>query len=184
LDPPSKGQDILFEALSGQPWSGRFWHLSLFGEGPCVETLKRLVERFGIAQRVTFAGQVSDIVEIWKTHHVLVLASRYEGMPLALVEAMLCGRAAVVTDVAGNAEIVCDGLTGFLAEAPTAASFRAALERMWARRAELESMGKAAASSIRKKVRHDPIAVFVQKLKALALEAKPRLADGLLTDEG
>jgi glycosyltransferase involved in cell wall biosynthesis len=179
LDPRSKGQDILFEALSGEPWSGRSWHLSLFGEGPFVETLKRLVERLGIAQRVTFVGQVSDIVEIWKTHHVLALASRYEGMPLAVVEAMLCGRVAVVTDVAGNAEIVCDGLTGFLAEAPTVASFRVALERMWGRRAELESMGTAAASSIRKKVPDDPIAVFVQKLKALALEAKPRLADGL-----
>jgi glycosyltransferase involved in cell wall biosynthesis len=185
LDPAAKGQDILLEALAGLPWSARSWHLSFFGEGPCVETLKRLAERLGLAQHVTFAGQVPNIVEIWKTHHVLVLASRYEGMPLALVEAMLCGRVAVVTDVAGHAEIVCDGLTGFLAEAPTAAFFRAALEAMWGQRSELESMGKAAASSIRKTVPGDPIAVFAQKLKALAFEAMPRQADGLLpTDEG
>jgi glycosyltransferase involved in cell wall biosynthesis len=179
LDPNAKGQDILLEALAGPPWSARSWHLSLFGDGLCAETLKRLAERLGLAQRVTFAGQVSDIVEVWKTHHVLVLPSRCEGMPLGLIEAMLCGRPAVVTDVAGHAEIVCDGLTGFLAKAPTVAFFRAALEAMWVRRGELESVGKAAALSIRQKVPGDPIAVFVQKLRVLAREAKPLQANGL-----
>jgi glycosyltransferase involved in cell wall biosynthesis len=171
LDPSAKGQDILLEALAGQPWRARSWHLSLFGEGLCAETLKRLAERLGLAQRVTFAGQVSDIVEIWKTHHLLVLPSRCEGLPLALVEAMLCGRTAVATDIAGHAEIVFDGLTGFLAKAPTVTCFRAALEAMWVRRDELESIGKAAALSIRQKVPSDPITVFVQKLRALACEA-------------
>ena len=53
-------------------------------------------------------------------------------MPLALVEAMLCGRTAVVTDVGGNAEWIEDGETGFVAEAATAKSFGAALkERGW-----------------------------------------------------
>jgi glycosyltransferase involved in cell wall biosynthesis len=180
LDPNAKGQDILLEALAGQPWSARSWHLSLFGDGLCAETLMRLAERLGLAQRVTFAGQVSDIVEIWKTHHVLVLPSRCEGMPLALIEAMLCGRPAVVTDVAGHAEIICDGLTGFLARAPTVVFFRAALEAMWGRRGELESLGKAAALSIRQKVPGDPIAVFVRKLKAVVCEAKAEQAAGLV----
>jgi glycosyltransferase involved in cell wall biosynthesis len=101
-------------------------------------------------------------------------------MPLALVEAMLCGRPAVVTDVADHAEIVRDRLTGFIAKAPTVACFRAALEAMWARRAELDSMGKAAALSIREKVPRDPIAVFVEKLKAVVCEANAEQAAGLL----
>jgi glycosyltransferase involved in cell wall biosynthesis len=77
-------------------------------------------------------------------NHLLVLPSRSEGTPLALVEAMLCARPAVVTDVGGNADWVEDDQTGFVAEAPTAKSFGAALERAWAARAKWQIMGKQA----------------------------------------
>ncbi len=66
-----------------------------------------------------------------------------------MVEAMLCARPVVATDVAGHAEIVEDGVTGFLADAPTAASMAMALERFWARRGEAEEIGKAGARRIR-----------------------------------
>jgi len=58
-----------------------------------------------------------------------------------LVEAMLCGRPAVVTDVGGNTEWIEDGRTGFVAEAPTAKSFGAALERAWLAQADWQKMG-------------------------------------------
>ena len=56
-------------------------------------------------KNVHFRGHVNDIRAIWEQNHLLVLPSRYEGLPLALVEAMWCGRPAVVTDVGGNAEL-------------------------------------------------------------------------------
>ncbi|MBV8361748.1 MAG: glycosyltransferase [Deltaproteobacteria bacterium] len=59
-----------------------------------------------------------------------------DDLPLAMVEAILCRRPMVATDVAGHAEIIQDGVTGFLADAPTTASIATALERFWARRAE------------------------------------------------
>ena len=59
---------------------------------------------------------------------------------------MLCGRAAVVTDVGGNAEWIEDGQTGFVAEAATAKSFGRALERAWLARGEWEKMGIGARS--------------------------------------
>ena len=61
---------------------------------------------------------------IWAEHHALVLPSRFEGMPLVVVEAMLCGRPCIVTDVGGNAELIRDGINGFLAKAPTGATGR------------------------------------------------------------
>ena len=129
LDAPSKGQDILFEALASERWKSRNWRLSLYGEGRQRETFQRLVKIHGIEDRVDFLGHIPKITEAWLDHHVLVLPSRTEGLPIAVVEAMLCGRIVVATAVAGNAEVIEDGVTGFLAAAPTVHHFSEALER-------------------------------------------------------
>ena len=131
-------------------------------------SLERMVQRLGLQDRVVFAGHVTSIEKIWVENHVLVMPSRFEGMPLAIVEAMLCARAVVATDVAGHSEIIDDGVTGFLADAPTVSSMANALERLWAGRMSLEAMGKAAAKSIREHVPADPIRVFSEKMKSLA----------------
>lgn len=136
-----KGQDILLEVLGSPLWRGRDWRLRLYGEGQDRKYLTALAEHYAIADRVEFCGQVNDIRAIWQVNHLLVLPSRGEGAPLALVEAMLCGRPAVVTDVGGNAEWIDDGQTGFVAEAATARSFGAALERAWLANAEWQKMG-------------------------------------------
>ena len=94
------------------------------------------------------------------------MPSRIEGLPLTLVEAMLCGRPVVATRVAG-AELIEDGITGFLAEAPTVGSVGEALERFWARREEAREIGAMAARKIRDLVPADPPRVFADKLKKL-----------------
>jgi len=96
------------------------------------------------------------------------MPSRFEGLPLAMVEAMLCARPVVATDVAGHAEIIEDGVTGFLAEAPTVGSISAALERFWERRHEAEDIGKAGSRKIRQLLPADPVGVFSSKLRSLA----------------
>ncbi|WP_423787774.1 glycosyltransferase, partial [Klebsiella pneumoniae] len=88
----------------------------------------------GLGDRVKFAGFVTSVENIWAANHALILPSRYEGMPLAMVEAMLCARPVVATDVAGHAEIIDDAINGFLADAPTVGSLGKALDRLWARR--------------------------------------------------
>ena len=165
LHPPSKGQDILLEALAGKAWKERNWRLFLYGEGAMRQGLERLAARLGISDRVMFSG-VAAVEEIWSAHHLLVMPSRYEGLPLAMVEAMLCARPVVATDVAGHSEIIEDGVTGFLANAPTAESFAEALERFWLRREEAESIGKAGAVRIRRLIPPDPARIFSEKLKA------------------
>ncbi len=166
LYPRQKGQDLLFEALSSKTWRERPWRLSLYGEGQMRQTLERLAERLGISDRVVFGG-FAAVKDIWAANHVLVMPSRYEGLPLAMVEAMLCGRPVVATDVAGHAEIIKEGVTGFLADAPTVGSMAAALERFWERRSEAEEMGKAGARRIRQLVPPDPGRLFAEKLMKL-----------------
>jgi L-malate glycosyltransferase len=136
-----KGQDILLEALGSQAWPDRDWRLRLYGDGQDKKYLKALAQHYSIADRVEFLGHVKDVRSIWEANHLLALPSRGEGTPLALVEAMLCGRPAVVTDVGGNTEWIEDGQTGFVAEAATAKSFGAALERAWLARADWPEFG-------------------------------------------
>jgi glycosyltransferase involved in cell wall biosynthesis len=99
-------------------------------------------------RNVRFHGQVSDIEAVWRRSHALVLPSRAEGSSLALQEAMACGRVPIVTDVGGNAELVEDGATGFVAAAPTVPAVGDALERAWRRRREWPEIGARAAERI------------------------------------
>jgi glycosyltransferase involved in cell wall biosynthesis len=128
--------------------------------------LERLAQRLRLADRVVFEGHVADVEKIWSLNHVLVMPSRIEGLPLAVIEAMLCGRPVVATDVAG-AEVVEYGVTGFLAGAPTVGCVGDALERFWVRREEAREIGAAAAQSIRRLVPPDPARVFADKIRDL-----------------
>jgi glycosyltransferase involved in cell wall biosynthesis len=154
LDVRLKGQDVLLQALAGPAWRGRDWRLALCGTGPDETYLRALAARLGVEERVAFRGQVADVRGIWAESELLVLPSHGEGTPLALVEAMLCGRPAVATDVGGNAEWVAEGETGFLAEAPTVRSFGAALERAWAARPGWPALGEGARRAAERL--HDP----------------------------
>jgi glycosyltransferase involved in cell wall biosynthesis len=169
LAPVAKGQDVLFAALARPEWRARPVRLSLFGAGQNAKSVRMLAQLWGL-DRVEFHGFVEDVERVWAGHHALVLPSRHEGMPLAVLEALLCGRVCVVTDVAGNTEYVDDGVTGFVAAAPTVPLFADALERAWARRAEWRQIGAAAARAAREKIPPDPAAVFVKEIERCARE--------------
>jgi len=166
LEIGQKGQDLLMEVLSFPRWRERMVRLSLVGIGANERGLRRLVDVLKLTN-VSFAGFVDDIEHLWSKHHALVLPSRYEGMPLVLVEAMLCGRPAIVTDVAGHRELVRDGINGFLAKAPSLELLDEAMNRAWENRHRLREMGEQAAIDVRKFVSSDPTEDFVRELCAL-----------------
>jgi glycosyltransferase involved in cell wall biosynthesis len=163
LDPPAKGQDILLEALASSLWTTRRWRLTLYGEGPMRHSLEHLVHRLGLSNRVVFAGH-SSVEDIWASNHILIMPSRFEGLPLAMVEAMLCARPVIATDVAGHSEVVVDGVTGFLAQSPTFASMSEAIERFWKRRHDSEMLGEAGLKRIRNLLPPDPVQSFSDEL--------------------
>ena len=161
-----KGLDILFDVLANPCWRARNWRLSLYGEGPIRDVLGRLVNRLKLQDRVDFAGHVA-VEKIWQENHILILPSRHEGMPLAIVEAMRCGRPVIATNVGGNSEVIKDDVTGFIAEAAVSECLARALERMWLQREKLQEIGKLAAASIREFIPDDPVGIFAEKLKNL-----------------
>jgi glycosyltransferase involved in cell wall biosynthesis len=166
-----KGQDLLLQVLSLPHWRQRKLRVSLVGTGVNELGLRRFVEQQKLTS-VEFAGFSDDIEEVWRRHHGLVLASRYEGLPLALVEAMLCGRPSIVTDVAGNGELVQDGVNGFLAKAPTVDLVDEALSRAWESRDRLKEIGDVAATDVRRFVSRDPGEDFARELSVLAGEKR------------
>jgi L-malate glycosyltransferase len=144
FDAQCKGQDVLLEALSEEHWKQRRWLLRFYGDGVDRPYLERLTGHYNIAEKVEFCGHVSDVRSIWADNHLLVIPSRSEGTPLSLVEAMICGRPSVVTDVGGNIEWVDEPSTGFVADAPSARSLNKALERAWEARERWELIGQCA----------------------------------------
>jgi glycosyltransferase involved in cell wall biosynthesis len=166
LDVATKGHDILLQVLTLPHWRSRQVKLSIVGNGPCERGLRRLASQLQLTN-VQFLGHQNDVEQVWKAHHALVLASRFEGMPLTVVEAMLCGRPCIVTDVGGNRELVRDGINGFLAKAPTVELFNEAMNRAWDHQSRLKEMGEIAAADVRQWVSPDPAEDFVQELLAL-----------------
>lgn len=165
-----KGQDLILDVLSRSHWRDRPLRVVFYGEGPHGPLFVRRASQLGLC-RVDFAGHTSDVRQIWVENHGLILSSRSEGLPLALVESALCDRMAVVTDVAGNAEIVRDEVTGFVAKAPTVDLLDEALERAWIRRMEWQEIGKNAGTNARQIVPSDPVGKFVEELERVAEEA-------------
>ena len=176
-----KAQDILIEALSADQWKQRDWHLTLYGSGPDECYLRSLVEFFGLQGRITFAGHQNDVRAIWAEEQVLVMFSRAEGTPLSLVEAMLCGRPAIVSDIGGNREWVTEAQTGFVAEAPVIGLARAALERAWSARQDWKAMGLQAHKFATSRIGDPTMRGLLEVLLAACRHERP--ADGATGEE-
>jgi L-malate glycosyltransferase len=159
-----KGHDVLLEILAGEKWKERDWRLNLYGEGPDLAYVKELIKFYSLDARVTLHGQVRDIASIWRNNHLHVLASRGEGLPLAILESMMCGRPAATTDAGGNREIIVEGETGWVADAATPASFGNSLEQAWKNQDHWEAMGKNAFVAAGKIASAQPTETLLQVL--------------------
>jgi glycosyltransferase involved in cell wall biosynthesis len=171
LHPKEKGQDLLLRVLARRRWRDRPLSVTFYGDGLQRASLESMARNLGLGN-VTFAGFVRDVVEIWRGHHGLILPSRCEGLPIVLVEAMLSGRVPVVTDVGGNAEVVDDGITGYLATAPTEDALDEAMERAWSERHRWPEVGGAAAARIRTLIPREPERSFARRLVELVNSAE------------
>ncbi len=88
--------------------------LTLVGDGPQRAELERLASGNGVADRLEITGWVDDPRDWLPRFDVLALPSLWEGMPLAILEAMHAGIPVVASDVGSVAEAVSDGQTGFV----------------------------------------------------------------------
>ncbi len=92
-------------------------YFMIAGTGPEDRQLRERASRLGIEGRLRFLGYVGDMPEFYPAVDALLLTSRYEGLPITILEAMATGTAIVSSMLDGVAEILRDGEDGALVAA-------------------------------------------------------------------
>ncbi|MCC6735183.1 MAG: glycosyltransferase [Bauldia sp.] len=118
-----KGIDTLVRAAAlALPQLPR-WRLAIVGDGPLRASLEALATELGVADRIDWIGHVDDPFPFLRAARFFVLPSRFEGSPNALLEAMSCGLASIVTDASpGPIELIGDDRAGVVVPVDDAAA--------------------------------------------------------------
>jgi glycosyltransferase involved in cell wall biosynthesis len=90
------------------------WKGVVVGSGPQEEELRRFIDRAGAGDRARVLGEWDDIRGLLSALDIYLLTSRWEGLPIGLLEAMATGVAVVATATEGAAEVITDGVDGRL----------------------------------------------------------------------
>jgi glycosyltransferase involved in cell wall biosynthesis len=123
-----KGHRFLIEALAGMPESVG---LVIVGEGPMREQLEALVDKHRIRERVWFAGNQADVVPWLQSLDIFALPSyANEGVPQALIQAMLTALPCVTTAAGSISELAEDGRTALVVPAQQVAPLREAIQKL------------------------------------------------------
>ena len=118
-------------------------HLAVIGDGELRPVLAKLARQLGVDKRVHFLGWCRDVAAAVSDLDVVVLTSRNEGTPVALIEALACARPVVATDVGGVRFVVQDGVSGYVVPPGDHEAIAAALARILAARPLQQAMGGA-----------------------------------------
>ncbi len=118
------------------------------GDGPLREDLE-LDARAILGDAARFLGWVNDLPSLYAASDVVVLTSRSEGTPVALIEAAAAGRPVVASDVGGVREVVGAGVTGDLVPAGDHRAVAAAIDALLREPARAKAYGAAAPGHVR-----------------------------------
>jgi glycosyltransferase involved in cell wall biosynthesis len=140
-----KGHDVLLRAFATARSRHADWRLAIVGEGPQRRNLESLCDELGIRDAVTLAGFEQNIPETLANSSIFALASRSEGLPNALIEAMAMGNAAIAADCDyGPRDIITHGVDGLLVPVDDVGALAAALSEAMADESLRSRLGTAA----------------------------------------
>jgi glycosyltransferase involved in cell wall biosynthesis len=114
------------------------------GEGPLRESMVRQMAALGLNGNARIHGKVPDVVPVLQRASVVTRPSLTEGMPLAVMEAMACGKPVVATRVGGTADLIRDGETGILFDPGDIDALADGLIRILQNRSDAATMGRRA----------------------------------------
>jgi glycosyltransferase involved in cell wall biosynthesis len=150
----AKGVDVLLHAWSRMMREPVEWRASLkprllvAGEGVYLAQMERIVAELGIGDSVAFLGLRTDVIDLLQQCWGLVMPSRWEGMPNALLEGMACGLPCVATRVSGSEDAIIDGVNGLLVEPEQPAEMAQALRRIIEDADLAQRLGREARASV------------------------------------
>ncbi len=149
-----KGQDLALQALARVRAEGHELTLALAGDGPDRQKLESLARELSLGDSVRFLGHQRQVGVVYKASDLLVMPSRSEAMPNALLEAMTLGLPVVATRVGGVPEVTDEGVMALVVDPESAPSLASAIVDVLTRpdeRARRVELARDAAGD-----RHDP----------------------------
>lgn len=111
-----KNQALLIEAFAELSRIHKNLILVFAGEGNKLEECKSLVMKYELGGKVKFAGQVDDVNALYRSCDLLVSASKMEGLPFNIMEALMCGLPVIASDIKGHRDLIQNNKNGFLFE--------------------------------------------------------------------
>lgn len=140
-----KGFDLLLQAWKKAFPSASDWKLHIVGSGSLKSSLVKQAEMFGIKDSVIFKEATMNIANVYQQASCLVMSSRFEGLPMVLIEAKMAGLPCVSFDCPnGPAEVIRDGIDGYLVPAEDVDALASRLIDLLNNRNILKKMGKLA----------------------------------------
>ncbi len=124
-----KRMDVLVRAVAKLRERGLSLRLAILGTGPEEGALRALADQLQVGEQVSFLGYRNDVESILKQARVFALASAWEGVPFALMEAMACGLVPVMTRVGTIEDWIVPGTNGLLVEVDQVDQMSRALEQ-------------------------------------------------------
>ena len=112
-----KGFDILIDCWKEIAKQYPDWKLDIYGEGACREELQHQIDSLELGNKVKLCGRNNNIIDVYPLYSLHLMTSRYEGLPITLIEAQACGLPSVVFDYQyGASDIVSNGNNGLIIE--------------------------------------------------------------------
>jgi glycosyltransferase involved in cell wall biosynthesis len=146
-----KGQDMLLEAWAEVSSSFPEWRLRLYGSGPDEKALRRQAAELGVAGTVEFPGTTFDVEGALTQASIFALASRVEGFPMSILEAMAYGLPTVAFDCApGVRELITHESDGLVVQPGNTMLFAEELRRLMADPGLRAKLGKEARTSVQR----------------------------------
>ncbi|MDT0345382.1 glycosyltransferase family 4 protein [Streptomyces litchfieldiae] len=157
---PQKGFDLLIEAFAETVKEFPDWQLRIFGTGDKQRELRALIDEHHLYNHVFLMGQTAQLDEEMAKASMYVLSSRYEGLPMVLIEAMSHGLPVVSYDCpTGPADVISDGKEGLLVPPGDVPELAGAMRRLMADEDLRARMGDAALGTVE---RYSPEAIREQ----------------------
>ena len=166
---PPKQQRELIEVLATLTHDS--WNVTFVGDGPELAECERLANRL-IGQRCTFLGASDEVPQVLATSDVLVLWSRYEGLPISLLEGMRAGLCCVGSDLPGVRRLFGDPPVGIVAG--DVAALATTLDQLIMDRELCVRMGALARAEFERQYSAETMTVRVREAYETVLERKPR----------
>ncbi len=140
---PQKGLPHLLNALPHTRQQLPETRLLIVGDGELQDELSAQAQKLGLSDVIIFTGARSDIPDILAALDLFVLPSLWEGLPLAVLEAMAAGLPVVATAVGGVPELVTDGETGRLVPPGDTVALAQAIIAILSQPSQSQMMGAA-----------------------------------------